>query len=172
MPVKEKLFLFLASWLILIGAFWFNYFLISITGFPYWPTLFLVVYLMLLCLNFKKQGLFLPTMWVLIFPLSIVVDAWGGAPAFGYYATGLLLGSLFFLFSISFTNINNHSTQLINIAVFLLFFWFIGPLIFIKLIEPTLFGYNFLGATIHFIIDFGSSCLVTKLVRAPLLKYV
>jgi hypothetical protein len=172
MLAKEKLFLFLAGWFLLIGAFWLNSFLVNVTEFVYWPTLFLVVYLTFLCFTFKKPNLFLLTLWFLILPLSLVVDTLSGSPTFGYYATGLLLGSLFFLFSLSFTNINNRSTQLINVSVFLIFFWIIGPLIFIKLLEPTIVGYNFLGAAIHCLIDFITCFFATKLVKTSSLKYV
>jgi hypothetical protein len=172
MSAENKTINFLAGWAFLVGAFWLDYFLIRLTGFYYWPTLFLTVYLISLCLYLKEHKLFWPVIIILILPLSLIIDYWSGAPAFGYYATGFLLGSLCFLISLSFTNIQNRSSQLINIGVFLIFFWLIGPLIFTSIIDSTLWGYNFWGGAIHLFIDFGICLIATKLIKSSFGKNV
>jgi len=51
-------------------------------------------------------------------PLTLLLDAWLGAAAFGYYATGFLLGNIFILESLVLANIKTEPTQLIDIFIF------------------------------------------------------
>lgn len=171
--VTEKIILFLGiSWVIIMSGFLANRLLVLSTGFYYWPTLGLIAYLILLCLGLKEQKFILPILLFLVFPLALFLDTILGSAAFGYYAIGFLLGNLFFLSSLSFTNINNQPTQLIDILIFLIAFWIIGPVCFIKFINPTVFNYNLTNALIHLVTDFVFCFFIIKKIKPYFLKYV
>ncbi len=172
MSTKGRIILFVIGWAIIVGGFLANRMLVLLTGFYYWPTLSLIAYLILLCLGLKEQKLILPILFFLAFPLVLFLDTILGSAAFGYYAIGFLLGNLFFFGSLSLTNINNEPTQLIDIFIFLILFWVIGPILFIKFINPIVSDYNFIAAFIHFIIDFFFCFLIVKKAKPYFLKHV
>lgn len=172
MSIQKKILLFIIGWVIILGGFVVNRGLINSTGFYYWPTLSLITYLVILCLSLKDRNLIFPVVFLLMVPLTLLLDAWLGAAAFGYYATGFLLGNIFILESLVLANIKTEPTQLIDIFIFLICFWIIGPLLFIHFINPLTFAYNFTTALIHLVIDFSCCFVAIKLIKPYSAKYV
>jgi hypothetical protein len=172
MSIQERILLFIIGWGVIMGGIFVNRFLVFSTGIYYFPTISLITYLILLCLGLKDKRLIIPILLFLTIPLTLLIDTLLGAAVFGYYATGFLLGNMCFFGSLLFINIHNESTQLINIFIFLVFFWIMGPAIFINFISHEGLNYNFLIATIHLIVDFCISFFVVKIVIAYLPKNV
>ena len=166
MSIQAKVLLFVIGWTIILGGIVINRSLVNSTGFYYWPTISLIAYLVILCVGLGERTLTLPTVSLLIVPLALFLDTWLGAGAFGYYATGFLFGSLFILESLVLTNIKTVPTQLIDIFIFLVCFWIIGPILFTNFINPVISTYNFKVALIHLIIDFSCCAIVIKLIKS------
>ncbi|HPS28229.1 MAG TPA: hypothetical protein PLX10_00150 [Candidatus Paceibacterota bacterium] len=165
MSIQGKILLFTIGWAIIFGGFVINRSLVSSTGFYYWPTISLVTYLVVLCLGLKERNFILPVVFLLMVPLAFFLDTLLGAAAFGYYATGFFLGSLFILESLVLANIKTEPTQLIDIFIFLICFWIVGPILFIKFINPLVSTYNFTAALIHLVVDFSCCFIVLKLIK-------
>ncbi|HPR91294.1 MAG TPA: hypothetical protein PK547_00975 [Candidatus Paceibacterota bacterium] len=165
MSIRAKVLLFVIGWAVILGGILINHSLVGLTGFYYWPTVSLIAYLVVLCFGLGERDLIFPVVFLMMVPLTIFLDTWLGAAAFGYYAIGFLVGNLFILGSLVLANIKTVPTQLIDIFIFLSCFWIVGPFLFTNFINPLISNYNFITACIHLVVDFSCCFIVIKLIK-------